>query len=72
MHIFNSIILRTFFHELLKNSFFREEVRVTEMESFHPLVHSPNAHNSWAWAVPDTGAGNSIRIFHLGGRDPTT
>lgn len=38
----------------------------------NPLEHSPKAQTTWGWSSPKVGAWNSIRVFHLFGRCPST
>lgn len=37
----------------------------SETESFHLLVHSPDAYNSQGWTRPTSGPRNSIQISHV-------
>lgn len=37
-----------------------------------PLIHSPNAHSSWAWARPLMGDWLSLQLVHVDDGDPST
>lgn len=39
---------------------------------FYFLVHFPNACNSWGWTRENPETWNSIKVFHVSGRDPRT
>lgn len=38
----------------------------------HPLVHCPNADNSWDWCELKRLAGHSVQFSNVGGRNPFT
>lgn len=43
-----------------------------ERQIFHPLAHSPDACDSWGWAVLKPKAQNPIQFPLVGGRNPST
>lgn len=62
---FNLLQTDFFFNNLFERQGYREE---REKEVFHPLVRSPDGHNSWSWADQKPGA-SFFRVSHKSAGD---